>query len=212
MISSIAWIPKGIANPNPQKYELSATERELLQSLPPEALDDHGPTVSATRKTVKLPLMENHLPSDLRMDEYSSDDDDSVTNTAAMGRLLVGNDPVMQEDDEEDEALHVTDKAGHGEHDENDDSDDDLADVPDTREFEPINLSGMQAMGISHVGMNGNALFNPDDNDDNSEADDVALSPDDALIVVAKTEDVRRVGPVHSFYPFLPWLTVNFVL
>ena len=33
MISSIAWIPAGIANPNPRKYEMSTMEKELMQQI-----------------------------------------------------------------------------------------------------------------------------------------------------------------------------------
>ena len=71
------------------------------------------------------------------------------------------------------------------------DSDDDLEDIPDTREYMPTDLEGLQAMGLSHVGAG--AAMNLDDNeedDDDSDMDDVNLSPDDAIIVVAKTEEV----------------------
>ena len=37
MISSIEWIPAGIADPNPKKYELSSTEQELI-----EMIDENG--------------------------------------------------------------------------------------------------------------------------------------------------------------------------
>jgi hypothetical protein len=210
MISSIAWVPKGVANPHPQKYELSATERELLESLSPEednSLERRNFTFNAKPKTRPLPHIENELPADLRMNEYSSDDD-SMTNEVAMGRLLVGHDEEMQhaeeEDAEKDEFDEREDEIAPEKDVEHDDSDDDLADVPDTREFEPINLAAMQAMGISHVGgggvMNGSAFLADQDDEDNSEAEDVALTPDDALVVVAKTEDVSFLNELHSVF------------
>jgi nitrogen regulatory protein PII len=221
MISSLAWIPKGIANPRPQKYELSATERELLESLPPVDEDDDAwkrrlqTRLPKPQPTTAPQRAENDLPADLRMDEYSSDDDDdSMTNAAAMGRLLVGHDEAMEpaeeddgegeegfEDDDDDEEKITPEQEEHDQ-----DSDDDLDDVPDTREFEPINLAGMQAMGISHVhggGVQGAAFLDDQNEDDNSEAEDVALTPDDALIVVAKTEDVRSLSVVPLIVQFL---------
>jgi hypothetical protein len=197
MISSIEWIPAGVADPNPKKYELSATEQELIQLMQEKGnLDEHlAEARDKISSKAKLPKIENILPPDLRMDEYSSDDDeeeDEGKDGAAIGRLLVGASGDMADDEsegEEDEGQieYTRDK------DSDDESDDDFNDVPDTREFEPVDVEGLEAMGMSHVGMSSAMYMNglgQDENDDDSEAEDVALSVDDALVVVAKTEDV----------------------
>mmetsp|Transcript_2666 Transcript_2666/g.7334 ORF Transcript_2666/g.7334 Transcript_2666/m.7334 type:complete len:553 (+) Transcript_2666:142-1800(+) len=80
----------------------------------------------------------------------------------------------------------------HSDGDDSDDDDDDLADIPDTREYTPIDVEGLQAMGFSHVGSNSATYMGDDgaDNaDDGSDADDVNISADDALLVAAKTEE-----------------------
>ena len=46
------------------------------------------------------------------------------------------------------------------------DSDDDLNDIPDTREFAPTDLEGLQAMGLSHVGAGAAMNLDNDDDDD----------------------------------------------
>jgi hypothetical protein len=333
MISSLLWIPAGVANPHPRKYEFSTTEQELIQQLmvtptlptPPLptttlptssesaniskelTLDipnrrtdatnnenDKKNGVSVSKRTIQHPKIRpsHNLPPDLRMDEYSSDDNDDddndnedeaeddqnqnheneemrcQKNAAAIGRLLVGNhdndtgknsfppnnsninsnsnnnNNSDDDDDDDDEMENDTHSvmddhdqephsSQHGElkenqhhlpnttnryhdDDDDDDDDDDLADVPDTREFEPLDVQGLEAMGISHTTTTTTTdvedriqqrwnydllqepgcvpVLHPDDDDDrdnDSEADDVALTPDDALIVVAKTEDVR---------------------
>lgn len=95
--------------------------------------------------------------------------------------------------------------------------DDDLADVPDTREYTPLDLEGLQAMGIGgkfpgigkggsgederytledlqNMTMNNNELLDDYDEDDDVEEDendidDVRIRDEDALILVAKTEE-----------------------
>lgn len=229
MISSIEWIPAGVADPNPKKYELSSTEQELIQMmqekgnleelLDAETRETETAANNNSRKSnaTKLPKVKsNTLPADLRMDEYSSDDDDDgVEGGAAIGRLLVGapasfvgdmmdddNDDAADDSEgqeaEEEEVVGQAD--GNDDNDNDKDSDDDndseLDDVPDTREFEPVDVEGLEAMGMSHVGMSNAAFINGlgQDEDDDSEAEDVVITADDALVVVAKTEDVRAVS------------------
>lgn len=210
MISSIAWVPAGVADPAPKRYEMSSTEQELVQML-----QDKGSLTDKPKKgsmAVKMPdappVVENNLPADLRMDEYSSDEDEGV----ALGNLLADKSlpitedmvPESEDEDEEEEAESDEEKA-KGANDaidsddvvseeEDSDDDDDLADVPDTREYTPIDVEGLQAMGLSHVSTNGAMNLNDlgDGEDDGSEAEDVRLTADDALIVVAKTEDVSN--------------------
>jgi hypothetical protein len=75
-----------------------------------------------------------------------------------------------------------------------DDSDDDLNDVPDCREYVPVDVEGLAAMGLSHVGGRSDAMHMDEfGEDDESEAEDVELSPDDALLIVGKAEDVSNL-------------------
>ena len=65
-------------------------------------------------------------------------------------------------------------------------------DVPDTREYEPINVEGLESMGFHQVGSNAPMYMDGDEefDDDDSDADDVRLNENDAIVVVAKTEEV----------------------
>lgn len=209
MISAIEWVPAGVADPTPKKYELSAAEMELIEMMEKQQLnggdlEEQIEKQSKTKKEkkskskknetkIELPKVDpNDLPADLRMDEYSSDEDenDDAVQGSKIGNLLVDDDdqePVHQE--EENEMKNDDDMES------DEDSDDDLDDVPDTREYTPLDVEGLQNMGISHAGGNGPAYMDgddgdDDDDDDNSEAEDVQIRADDALVVVAKTEDV----------------------
>lgn len=91
---------------------------------------------------------------------------------------------------------------------------DDLEDVPDTREYTPLDMEGLQAMGIGgklpgggglggdegytledlqNMTMNNNDLDDDDDEedeeDDADDIDDIRIRDQDALILVAKTEE-----------------------
>jgi periodic tryptophan protein 1 len=210
MISCVEWVPKGVADPNPKAYELSATERKLLetQAEPEAALEsdddeeeDEEREVESSK--IQLPKIDpKSLPPELRMDEYSSDEEENEAKEgSAIGKLLVGNDSdedfmaVEEANDEDEEQLNGQDLSNDAVNsdDSDDDSDDDLADVPDTREFIPTDLEGLEAMGLSHVGaggaMNLDGMGDQDDEDDDSDIDDINLAPDDAVVVVAKTED-----------------------
>jgi hypothetical protein len=247
MISSIAWVPAGVAAAVPRKYEMSAAERELVRlmekqgglRLSPDDADDSddddekGNREVSKRKSPKgakgtaasASGANNQLPADLRMDEYSSDDEDDDDGRGyAAGQLLVGNhDPEEEDNDDqgegEDEGMTVgrigddadsasNDSQGNEEagrrHRRNDDEgdsgssssdeDDDLEDVPDTREYVPVDVEGLAAMGLSQIGGVGGGMdFDEDgaDDDDASDLEDVRIAEDDAIVLVAKTEDVR---------------------
>lgn len=224
MISALSFVPAGVADKNPKRYELSTTERELLAAMEEqeeeqqqqsgEASKDNANPKSAKEKrkrgTFKVNLPDtppatstSDLPADLRMDEYSDDDEDDAGG--AIGQLLMDQPATMaaeymaqqegeeDEDDDDDDnnskqaTLQMADPDSDG-----DDEDDDLADVPDTREFTPVNVDGLDAMRLYDVGMGAGAdMEDMDFDEDDSEAEDVKLSDDDALILVTKTEDVR---------------------
>ncbi len=105
---------------------------------------------------------------------------------------------------------HESKTAGHGTgDDESGDSEDedDFDDIPDTREYMPLDLEGLQSLGIGGSKMTGgdnvysiedlknmtmnNTEIDDSDNDeeDQDDADDIMLQDGDALVVVAKTED-----------------------
>ena len=237
MISCIEWVPKGVADPTPKKYEMSAVELELLENQAklqaaldePDDDDDDDDSEEEEQPTkstrTKLPKIDpSTLPADLRMDEYSDDEDENeAAHGSMLGRMLVGNDSEMlgldedgmplqedsegEEEEEEaeeeappDETIKEGDEDDDYDSDDDEDDDDDLADIPDTREYMPVDVEGLQAMGISHAGAS--ALLNDDedgDDDDDSDAEDVNLSPDDCILVVAKTEDDYAALEVHVY-------------
>jgi hypothetical protein len=205
MISSIAWVPAGVADPRPKKYELSPAEQELIMLMEEQGHIDDDVAVSKARKPSepksKLPI-QNTLPADLRMDDYSDDDDEDKAKLG-VGRLLLGsddeecdseNDDDNSNDEEDKESMDKDDDdegslPKHSKLEDSDDSDDDLDDVPDTREYMALDVEGLEAMGLSHVGGRGDAMDELGE-DDESDAADVEISPDDALLVVGKAEDV----------------------
>ena len=170
------------------------------------------------------------LAPELRMDEYSSDEDENdAIRGSTLGKMLVGKvsnvmigtrigedgmpvDDADGENDANNDAKTDTavgeleedsgddqDDDDDGEDDDDDDDDDDdieddLEDVPDTREFMPVDVEGLEAMGLSHIGTGGHFYLDDwgnQENDDDSDAEDLKLAPGDALIISAKTEEVR---------------------
>ena len=193
--------------------------------------DDDEDDDEPQNSTIRLPKIDpSTLPPDLRMDEYTDDEDeddqDATANQARagsrIGRMLVGNDEdsEMNDGDQEDsdddvsEELHdqdihsaedPIDKDSDADSDDDEDDDDALDDIPDTREFMPVDIDGLNAMGISHAGAS--ALLHPnydldeddEDDDDDSDADDHNLTADDAILVIAKTEDDFASLEVHVY-------------
>jgi len=222
MISCLEWVPRGVADPNPRRYELGFTEKELLSAMEKETEIKNGDDQNVTQVEnsgvgqveKKSADGSNELPADLRMDEYSSDEENAAFHGNAIGNLLVGQEPSNQSNIEinsvdsepmqEDEAMKEEDandsrRDGKIELNEDSDSDDDmLNDVPDTREFTPIDVEGLEAMGFTGSGGMHND-FDDDNFEDNSEAEDVKLSPNDALMIVAKTDGDFAQLEVHVY-------------
>ena len=196
MISALEWIPAGVADPNPKKYEFSAAEMELIAMMEKQNFDDsqveEAQMEVKKKKKKESKKIEHNLPADLRMDEYSSDEDDNdAVQGAAIGRLLV--EDVEEDMDEEGKELQEDNESDKDGTDSDNDSDDELDDVPDTREYTPIDVEGLNSLGLSQVGTNAPAYMDEPENgeeDDGSEAEDVKIKADDALVVVAKTEEV----------------------
>lgn len=102
MIAAIEWIPAGRANPTPSKYEYSRAEQEFLEKVQAGELgkeekedwedvdDDDNDNESETEdqeQEVEVPAVDpKSLPADLRMDDYSDDED----GEDKVGGLLVG--------------------------------------------------------------------------------------------------------------------------
>lgn len=200
MISSIAWVPRGVADPNPKKYEMSAVEAELIQSMQKQAIIGEGDDIQ-----------------DAVVGESSDqeeDEEDERIKTMALSQVILGGDndtmletediAVNQKDGDADiEDASVDDEQTDGNKDtgdapilpvrdsddgSSDDDDDDLGDIPDTREYTPIDMAALEAMGLARAGMETDQPLM--DDDDDSAIEDVRIGPDDALIAVAKTEDV----------------------
>jgi len=215
MISSIEWVPAGVADPSPKKYEFSQAEINLIQMMENHGMEDtdYVQTDSGKDKEKKEQQkknkkfqsennnenknINNDLPADLRMDEYSSDeDDDGAISGAAIGRLLVENSEELATNEVDSPKtntnLNMDEDDDDGESDYDSDDDDDLADIPDTRDFMPVDIEGLNAIGFSQVGTNSPAYMEDDgsDGDDGSDAEDVLIRSTDAIVVVAKTEEV----------------------
>mmetsp|Transcript_9757 Transcript_9757/g.17047 ORF Transcript_9757/g.17047 Transcript_9757/m.17047 type:complete len:737 (-) Transcript_9757:70-2280(-) len=156
----------------------------------------------------KLPKVDlASLPADLRMDEYSDDDDDE-DKEKDVGGLLVGKDAEMMGDFQPNNAVEPNNGEGdHDDHDDDSDSEDedDLADIPDTREYMPLDLKGLQSLGIGGQNYSVEDLQNmtlnnqhdldndldddEEEEEDEEDANDIKLHDGDALVVVAKTEE-----------------------
>ena len=91
------------------------------------------------------------------------------------------------------------------EYDSDSDVEDDLHDIPDTREYMPLDVQGLQSLGIGGSALKGEGYTMDDlrnmtdndvyddldeDEDDEDYLEDVRIRQGDALVVVAKTEDV----------------------
>jgi hypothetical protein len=204
MISSIVWVPAGVADPSPKRYEMNAQELEILQLL--QEQEDKGgdggdkpkhmrgglqvKTLASPAAAISSTTIPNTLPADLRMDEYSSDEDEG----AAVGKLMLGQSSMLHEEVDDDASEDGRPASREDDDDSSNDNDseseDDLEDVPDTREFEPVDLEGLQSMGLNQIGNSAMHMDGLGEEDEGSEAENVELTKDDAIILVAKTEDV----------------------
>jgi hypothetical protein len=232
MISAIEWVPAGVADPSPKKYEFSPAEVELIQMMEEHNMNDlqgvqahlqrqqmSHDMVSPKKRQQQICDIHKELPADLRMDEYSSDDDDNNNNNLAVQGTMIGKLLVENDDDDNDEICDDDESAEKSDaknfdHDDDDDQsedDDDLENVPDTREYTPVDLEGLKAIGLSQIGTNAPAYMdgdNDDDDENDSDGEDVRIQPNDAVVVVAKTEDVRI--PRLKLTLFVEWhLTPN---
>ena len=88
MISSIVWVPAGVADPSPKRYEMSAQEMEMFRLLEEQQQqggdgdidndnDDQPKRMRSGLHVVKTAsspaAVPTTLPADLRMDEYSDE-------------------------------------------------------------------------------------------------------------------------------------------
>jgi periodic tryptophan protein 1 len=198
MISCIEWIPKGVADPNPKRYELSKAERDLLDeevdtvednNIEVDVEEDEEEIADATNKATTAASIiaankidPSSLPPELRMDEYSDDEDESNVRSRDIGQLLIGNDSTGLGIDENGNVEDI-----YEDMESEDDDDDNLEDVPDTREFMESDVKGLEAMNFG--GYTGTGDYEDGDEDDDSDIDDTNLRPDDALVIIAKTEE-----------------------
>lgn len=150
---------------------------------------------SATELIAERKIDPSTLPPELRMDDYSEDEDGSDGNGAGkgqdIGNLLIGNADAGLGIDEHGK---VEDDAHQYDNDndvESDDDDDDMnmGDIPDTREYMSTDVKGLEAMNFGGYDGGANLELEVDDDDVGSDVEDTNLRADDALIVVAKTEE-----------------------
>eukprot|EP00522_Entomoneis_paludosa_P012054 CAMPEP_0172443610 /NCGR_PEP_ID=MMETSP1065-20121228/3840_1 /TAXON_ID=265537 /ORGANISM="Amphiprora paludosa, Strain CCMP125" /LENGTH=605 /DNA_ID=CAMNT_0013193901 /DNA_START=792 /DNA_END=2609 /DNA_ORIENTATION=+ len=206
MISAIGWVPVGVSDPNPKRYELSAAERDVLQAMEEQEgninnRDQITNKDKRKRGTIKVQVPPSapasELPADLRMDEYS--DDDEADEGAALGNLLLDQPASIAAEVAAEEAERNDSDSNDNGNDE-EDGDDHEDDVPDTREFEPVDVEGLGSMGLYNVGMGTGAdMEDMDFDEDDSEAEDVKITDDDAVILVTKTEDDFSALEVHVY-------------
>ncbi len=160
-------------------------------SAPSEGTGAGEKKLTATEIIASQQIDPSALPKEFRMDEYSDDENDNnnSSNPASnIGDLLIGNDEagMMGIDEHGNVEDHVEDESEDGNEF---DDDDDLNDVPDTREYAPTDLKGLEAMSFG--GYAGMKEFEEAVNeDDDSDVEDTNLKSDDALVIVAKTEEV----------------------
>jgi periodic tryptophan protein 1 len=129
-------------------------------------------------------------------EEEESDDD--MESNDSQGKDVPSKNSGQQVDD--DSVASGQSNSSSGEDDE-----DDLADVPDTREYVPVDVEGLAAMGLSQIGgVGGRMEFDDGDDDDASYLEDVRLTNDDAIVLVAKTEEVRDGMIVKIFFVSAP--------
>jgi len=202
MISCLEWVPQGAADPTPKRYELSPAEIELLekQAEMKSTVDDSDGDSDGDSDHDKAelgvqfpPIDPKSLPADLKMDEYSDDDENNdAIQGSHVGNLLVGKDY----DEEEDLRLEAQFNNSDSDNESGNDSDDDLADVPDTREYMPVDVEGLESMGFHSGALND---FEGDDIDNASDVDDINLNPDDAMLCVAKTEEDFASLEIHVY-------------
>ena len=112
MIAAIEWIPAGRANPTPSKYEYSRAEQAFLEKVQAgeheeneeeneeenddddddeeweDVVDEESEEQQQQQQQVEVPSVDpESLPADLRMDDYSDDDEEGGDK---VGGLLVG--------------------------------------------------------------------------------------------------------------------------
>jgi hypothetical protein len=190
MISNVSWVPKGIADPKPKRFEISPAERQMLKEFQEQqeatGRQQENELLVDTNDDIKDSSKENVL-GELRMDEYSSSDDDE----AAVGKLLV---PVEDDFSAEEQQHNMEGEES------NSDDDDDLLDVPDTREYMPIDIEGLQSMSLANVDYHNTMMMLDEEVEDGEDSDvgDTDLQPDDALVLVSKTEEVCHHPMVYN--------------
>ena len=94
MIAAVEWLPAGRAASRPTKYEYSRAEREFLAKLSSgefaseerDGDDGDGGGDGGWEDVETAPSGTDGLPADLRMDEYS-DDDEEVGDLLHVGKV-----------------------------------------------------------------------------------------------------------------------------
>ena len=116
MITSLTWVPKGVARARPVRFELSPEEYQRIklmasaeQAKEREGEADHE-ALGLTFKGAAVVAMDDDeeavdvsdLPAELRMDAYDDDDDDDNDNEGERIELADVEEELEDDDDDND--------------------------------------------------------------------------------------------------------------
>lgn len=195
MISSITWVPRGAANPNPPRFQACKEEVEAMlrkhvsgdNNDEEEGEEEEAEDVDV-EEGKKMELDRHGLPAELRMDDY--DDDDEAAGGGQKAAFIHADASESDEEEEEDEEEDVEEmlegkmqemEEAEGE-DEDEDGEGEEEGEDKTGEEE---LAGVLPASAFMRGMEDDG----DDDEDSEDMDDHMIRPTDAVALVANTED-----------------------
>lgn len=159
MITSVSWIPKGVARSRPVKFELSAEEYQRIKSLAEEEQERQQENLKAAASSFANYIAEEHqeegeeeergeedvdisdLPSELNMDKYDDDDEDNEEN----------DDEYNDEDDNDDDNGFAVLPEGDGAFAFEEDSEDEDAEDDEIRPTDSLLAVAMTEDEYSHL-------------------------------------------------------------
>ena len=200
---------------------LQQQAENMENAIESDSDNEHNPNAVVDGDFPEVDISE--LPADLRMDEYSDDEvgDETVGNLIVGGESeMVGthvgedgvpmepdNDSEEEEEEEEEEDknknnnIEKNEELNDSDSDSDSDSDlsmDDYTPLEDTREYTPIDVKGLEAMGLTKNN-GGNYFGNDEDNEEDSDEEDTNILSTDALCVVATTDEDFSALEVYCY-------------
>lgn len=210
MLSCVEWIPRGVAQPMPKRFDFPKGEinyvccnnKDKINSENELKVDNFQRHKNINKECKNLEQIKgstnvfNHssnyiLPDDLRMDEYSSNDDNS--NEANVVGLIAG-----QESGEKKKPNYHESTKTHVKINDVSIREDTIGykmeKLSDLREYLTTNIQGLQSIQIGSHRMDSGIL-----NEEDSDIEDTAFRSNDALIIVAKMEEDFASLEVHVY-------------